>query len=154
MFYLKLVELVPFSMILPSLLMELRPKTAWSFHHIHADITYHGESRPCGLSNEACMVPRPCTLVWLGLKGWSRDSLLMLWRIFKMLRVDETIQIVYLCWMRTSDTCAFFHGAKAQDNKAQWALGQKRLRLITAKNRVLLDPDKTLDEVERRRGVS
>ena len=51
----------------------------------------------------------------------------------------------WACW--TSRTCAFFHGSRCTD-KGPTSIWEKDIRFITAKNRVLVDFEQTLEEAD------
>ena len=48
----------------------------------------------------------------------------------------------------TSDTSAFFHSSRCKEKRPNKRLGKKHLRLVTAKNRVLVDFEQTLEDAE------
>ena len=98
-----------------------------------------------------CMVRRSCILAWLELKAWSRDSWLMFWRVVKvagllrsMLRVNVALPNGH------AELLTLLPSSTVQDvrTKAQQAFGKKYLKLITAKNRVLVNFEQTLKEAE------
>ena len=68
--------------------------------------------------SEGYMVPHFCILAWLGLKVWSRNSLLMFLRVVKILRTshldaqDKCSFAEWACW--NSHTSAFFHSSRCK----------------------------------------
>ena len=93
---------------------------------------------------------RECEQESVGLKVWSRDSLLMCWKVLKTLRTAQMIQINVLLPNGHAELLTLLPSSTVQDvrTKAERAFGKRYLRLITAKNRVLVDPDRTLEEAE------
>ena len=69
---------------------------------------------------------------------------------FKIWRTSQMIQITVALPNGHAELLTLLPSSTVQDvrTKAQWAFGKKHLKLITAKNRVLVDPAKTLEEAE------
>ena len=97
-------------------------------------------------------LPGSCDLHgWLGAQSarWRFISL-MFWIVVKIWRTSEMIQISVALPNGHAELLTLLPSSTVQDvrTKAQRAFGKKYLRLITAKNRVLVDPDTTLEEAE------
>ena len=98
-----------------------------------------------GLSKEGC---RPCIFACLGLKVWHcccfEESSRFLGRLSWMLKIDVALLNGH------AEFLTLLPSSTVQDprTKAQRAFGKKYLRLVTAKNRVLVHPNLTLEEAE------
>ena len=88
-----------------------------------------------------------CILAWLGLNFWS---ILMLQKVFKDRMTSQMLQINVALPNGHTELLSLLPSSTVQDLriKAQRTFAQKCLRLITAKNVVLVDPDITLEETE------
>ena len=102
-----------------------------------------------------CKLPMKARIMWLhgwlGLKVPSRDSWLMFWRVVRQIwRTPGMIQISVALPNGHAELLTLPPSSTVQDvrTKAQRAFGKKCLRLITAKNRVLVDFEQTLEEAE------
>ena len=86
---------------------------------------------------------------WLGLNVWITDSLLMFSAV-KILRTSRMLQVKVALLNGNPEVLSLLPSSTVQDvrTKAKGAFGKKYLKLVTAKNRVLDDPDKTLEEAE------
>ena len=75
----------------------------------------------------------------------SRDSSLMFWRVVE---ACQMLQINVALPNGHAELLSLLSSSTVEDVRktAQRTLGKKYLRLITAKNRVLVDPDRTLEE--------
>ena len=99
------------------------------------------------------MVPRSCIriLAWLGLKVRSRDSWLMFGRFFKIGgRLSSMLRLNVALPNGHAEVLTLPPSSVVQDvrMKAQQAFRKKCVRLITAKNRVLVNFAQTLEEAE------
>ena len=94
-------------------------------------------------------------LVWSsnlaqGFKAW-RDSLsmLMCWRVAKVVRTSQMLHINVALPNGHAELLSLLPSSTVQDLRTKARVfGRKCLRLITAKNLVLVDPDKTMEETE------
>ena len=87
--------------------------------------------------------------VQLRLKVWSRVSLLIFW-VVNILRTSRMLQVKVTLLNGNPELLALPPSSTVQDVriKAKQVFGKKYLKLITAKNRVLVDFEQTLEEAE------
>ena len=76
--------------------------------------------------------------------------LLMFWRVVKIVRTSQMLQINVALPNGHAELLSLLPSSTVQDvrTKAERAFGKKYLRLITAKSRVLANPEETLKDAE------